>query len=170
MVKLAFSAKPYLKDLNFRSLSTLLATWFGCGLIRPGPGTWGTIGGLPFAVFFYIIGGPGLLLIAALAIIPVGLWATKKFEEATKTSDADEIVIDEVAGVWIALLPAGLNPFLFVAAVILFRVFDIWKPWPIGWADENIKGKWGVMLDDIIAGVITAILLFIIGDYVKPGL
>lgn len=157
--------RPYLQHVSFRDPSTWLATWFGCGLMIPAPGTWGTLGALPFAFAFMALGGPVLLGLAALAIIPVGLWATRKFEKATKTHDSSVIVIDEVAGVWIALLPAALNPILFVAGFLLFRFFDIVKVGPVGWADKKLPGAWGVMADDLIAGVFAALCLWAIRYY-----
>lgn len=155
--------------LDFRKPHNWVATWFGCGLMVPAPGTWGTLGGMPFALAFMALGGPALLAIAIVAIIPIGLWATRSFEEETQTHDSSIIVVDEVAGIWIALLPAGLDPILFVAGFFLFRLFDIVKAGPVGWADRKLPGAWGVMADDLIAGVFAALCLWAIKTYAPFG-
>jgi phosphatidylglycerophosphatase A len=72
------------------------------------------------------------------------------------------VVIDEVVGQWIPLLIAGVNLWLYVPAFLLFRLFDIWKPWPISWLDKNVKGAFGVMIDDILAGIFAAICMSLI--------
>ena len=103
-------------------------------------------------------------------VTAVGFWAIAKALPTMTNPDPSEFVIDEVAGQWIALLPAsagfwhaGLDPWNFpwpawVGAFVLFRLFDIWKPGPVGWADR-IEGPVGVMLDDIFAGIIAGFFL-----------
>ena len=142
-------------------LYKMIATWFGCGLISPGPGTWGSLGAIPFGVLIYWLGGLYALIPAIFIITLIGYWAAHKFEKATNTHDSSMIVVDEVAGQWIALLAAGLNPVLIAAAFILFRFFDITKIWPANWIDEKVPGAAGVMGDDIIAGFYA--LLCVIG-------
>ena len=83
--------------------------------------------------------------------------------------DPSFVVIDEVAGQWIALLPAGLDPVLFVAGFLAFRLFDIWKPWPVSWADRDVPGALGVMLDDLIAGAYAAAVVYGIGYAMTGG-
>ena len=80
--------------------------------------------------------------------------------------DSKMIVIDEVAGQWIALLPAALNPALILIAFILFRFFDILKPWPISFIDKKVPGALGVMGDDIIAGLFAAICVFAVSTVI----
>ncbi len=155
--------RDHLKKLNFRQPYVWAATWFGCGLMRPAPGTWGTLGGLPFALILLGASGITALLIATILIIPLGYWASKEFEKATGKHDASEIVIDEVAGLWLTLLPAGLNPFLVFTGFILFRFFDVLKPWPVSWADKKLPGAWGVMVDDLFAGVYAGLCVWGIG-------
>ncbi len=133
-----------------------LASWFGCGFINPAPGTWGSIGALPFGILIYAIGGQIALLVAAVLITIIGLWAAHKFDGAMDGHDSKMIVIDEVAGQWIAMLPAALNPFLIIFSLIAFRFFDILKPWPVSFFDKQISGAVGVMGDDIIAGLMAA--------------
>lgn len=148
-------------------LSRAVATCGGIGLLRPAPGTWGSAAAIPAAWLLHGLGGFALLAAATLAVLALGWWAARAEAAATGRHDASEIVIDEVAGLWIALWPlsAGLShggaaPWLFpwpgwLGAFLAFRLFDIWKPGPVGWADRR-PGAAGVMLDDVIAGAMAA--------------
>jgi len=135
----------------------LVATWFGSGLAPRAPGTMGSLAALPFAWAILAWGGgwPSLA-VAVLAVTLAGLWATAVVLRASGIKDPSFVVVDEVAGQWIALLPAGLDPLLFAAGFVLFRLFDIWKPWPVGWADRDLPGAFGVMADDLLAGALAA--------------
>ncbi len=146
---------------DIRKPHILLSLWFGCGLMRPAPGTWGTLGGMPFALIFLALGGPLLLATMLALLLPLAWWAVGKHEKETGQHDSSIIVIDEVAGIWLALIPAGMNPLLIVAAFLLFRFFDILKPWPVSYFDRNVPGASGVMLDDIAAGLYAG--LFVTG-------
>lgn len=142
---------------RWRSPAFWLAVFFGAGLLRPAPGTWGSLAALG-AGYWIIAAGAGLAVFAGAILIVtlLGTIAINAIEKTTGIHDAPEIVIDEVAGMWIAMLPVYLlpaNPWLFVAAFVLFRIFDIIKPWPIGWLDKKVSGGFGVMVDDIVAGV-----------------
>jgi phosphatidylglycerophosphatase A len=154
---------------NFKHPAIVLATWFGCGLMKPAPGTWGTVGALPFGIFMLALGGWPVLLAGAVIVSIAGYWAAGEYERQSGTHDSSSIVIDEAAGMWIALLTAALNPVSASLAFILFRAFDILKPWPVGWADKKLPGALGVMADDILAGVIAAILLYGIRRYAHIG-
>ena len=127
--------------------------------MKPAPGTWGSLGALPFGIFILIFGHWPVLLAASIIVSLAGLWAADYYETASKKHDAKEIVIDEVAGMWISMLPCAINPLLIGLAFILFRFFDILKPWPIGWIDKNVPGGRGVMADDILAGIIVAMII-----------
>ena len=146
-----------------------LATWFGCGLARPAPGTWGTLGGLPFGIFLMMFGGPVWLAAAAIIVFAAGLWAAREFEKATGEHDSSAIVIDEVAGVWVTLLAATQTPLSVLLAFLLFRAFDILKPWPVSWCDKKLPGAWGVMMDDIAAGIFAAASLYLLRTYAGIG-
>lgn len=153
------SARPSLGDP-----AVLLATWFGAGLIRPAPGTWGTLAALPFAWGLWALGGvPGLLAGTGLAFA-VGIWAAGRHGALTGRHDDGAVVIDEVAGMWLTLafVPATLS--WWIAAFLAFRLFDIVKPWPIAWADRRVKGGVGVMLDDILAALMAGALLLLVGQ------
>jgi len=145
----------------------LAATWFGVGQLRPASGTWGSLAALPFAWALVWWGGPLLLLAAALLVTGVGIWASRLYCEATGTHDSGRIVIDEVAGQWLTLLPAPLDPAAYAAGFVLFRFTDIVKPWPARWIDRRMGGGAGIVLDDVVAGVYAAIALALIGLYLE---
>jgi phosphatidylglycerophosphatase A len=140
--------------------STLLATWFGAGLLPRAPGTWGSLAALPFGVGLYWLSGPLGLAAASLGVFLIGLWAAQSYERTAAVKDPGAIVIDEVAGQWLTLIPAGLNPWAVLLAFLLFRLFDVIKPWPISWADRHLKGSFGVMADDIIAAAYAGPILY----------
>jgi phosphatidylglycerophosphatase A len=143
-----------------------IATVFGIGHLRPGPGTWGSLAALPLAFALLWLGGPWLLVAATVAAVVLGFVAARA-EITLGDPDPGHVVIDEVAGQWVALFPvafgavhAGVSDFTlwpgWVAAFVLFRLFDIWKPGPVGWADRQ-QGASGVMMDDILAGLMAAL-------------
>ena len=150
--------RDLLSKLDFKRPSTWLALWFGCGLMRPGPGTWGTIGGLPFGVLLLVFGGLYTLIPALVILLPIGWWACDKFEQITGEHDAGAVVIDEVAGIWITLLFAVPTGISVVLAFVLFRIFDVLKPWPVSYFDR-MKGANGVMADDLVAGLLAGLCL-----------
>lgn len=144
----------------------MITTVMGVGYLRPAPGTWGSAAALPWAWLLHIIGGPVLLLVAIVIGTIKAFWAIPR-EVSGDHEDPSEIVVDELIGQWIALLPvsvgaahAGVSVTALwpgvLAAFVLFRLFDIWKPGLVGWADRK-GGAFGIMLDDIIAGVFAAI-------------
>lgn len=155
---------------NLAHPGVLLATWFGAGYLPKAPGTWGSLGALPFAWLIADHGGPWALAIAAIVIFFLGLWASKDFMTRTGAHDPGAIVIDEVAGQWIVLLAAPLDPVAYAVAFGLFRLFDVLKPWPISWADRSIGGAWGVMVDDVLAGLCGLAVLYPIIRYGAPYL
>ena len=148
-------------------MTHLIATFFYVGHLRPAPGTWGSLAALPAAAILYALGGPYAVVGAIAVVYALGLWATAQETTGTDNHDPSEIVVDEVVGQWLALLPvlfgAANNgvPMLalwpgWVAAFVLFRFFDITKLGPVGWADRR-GDPTGVMLDDVIAGILAAI-------------
>ncbi len=167
--KESFAARPWLKEIDYRQPYVLVATWFGCGLLIPASGTWGSLGALPFGLILLKLGGAPLLLATIALLLPLGFWASRLFHEATKTEDCGAVVVDEVAGMWVALLVTSLNPILVLAAFVLFRFFDILKPWPISFVEKKLPGDWGVMADDLLAGVFTAACVFMLGAYAGIG-
>lgn len=148
-------------------MTRLFVIVFGAGLLRPAPGTWGSLVALPLAYGLHVLGGYWLLLAATFALSLLG-WAAIAVETRGKDDhDPSEIVIDEVAGQWLALLPVSYGAAMvgtdilrlwpgIVAAFLLFRLFDITKPLIIGWADRRGDAL-GVMLDDLFAGLFAAL-------------
>ena len=148
-------------------LARLAGTFFYVGYMRPFSGTWGSAAALPVGYGLYLVGGPYLVAIGAVLAFFIGWWATSVMIEGQDDHDPSEVVLDEVAGQWIALLPlffAATNNNLDVLALwpgwlvafFGFRFFDILKPGPIGTADARGDAL-GVMLDDILAGLAAAI-------------
>ncbi|WP_262695144.1 phosphatidylglycerophosphatase A family protein [Kordiimonas aquimaris] len=153
-------------NTRFSSPAYWIAVGFGSGLLRPAPGTWGSLAALAIAHLFYEIGiGATELFVIIIAATVIGTYAIDHIERETGVHDAPEIVIDEFAGQWLALLPlfysvASIEK--IIAAFVLFRIFDIWKPYPIGWLDRKVSGGFGVMVDDLVAGVYALICLEVI--------
>ena len=154
-----------------------LGLGLGSGLPRRAPGTWGTIGGLIVAIPLLSLGFLPFLLITILSCF-IGIWICGRTSELMKGHDDPHIVWDEWAGMWLTLLPFSYmsvtadNFWQYISqpsslaalilAFVLFRFFDIIKPPPIGWADRKVAGGLGVMLDDIIAGVMALIVWIIV--------
>lgn len=138
-----------------------IATWGGSGMLPKAPGTWGSLAALPCAFLILQAGADRALAVATLVVLAAGLWASKIYMEKSATHDPGQIVVDEVVGQWLVLMPLGaaIKPLEWALAFALFRLFDIWKPWPISVADRQVKGAWGVMLDDILAGVAGALIV-----------
>ncbi len=141
--------------------AALLATWFGSGLLPWAPGTWGSLVALPFAWVIASYTGASGLLIAALVVFAVGCWAAGRVEQASGVKDPGFAVIDEVAGQWLTLVVAPLDPLFYLAGFLLFRLFDIWKPFPIRHIERNVPGGLGIMADDVAAALYAALVLLI---------
>lgn len=154
-----------------------LATGFGSGYLRPAPGTWGSLAGLA-AWLLLVIGlgatqwkvPPYLLCAAPLALSLLAVWAAERVVRETGLKDPAFIVADEWAGIWFALTPLLFTvtlqpqPWLLwaarlVAPFALFRLFDIWKPGLVNRA-QGLPGGWGVVMDDVLAGLLTALLVW----------
>lgn len=141
-----------------------VSTGLGSGLLRPGPGTWGTA--LAWAIFAVIAPGGAkdpatALLVVAVALI-VGTWAAEHTAAMLGEPDASAIVVDEMVAFWLVLvlLPAGEHVLrLQCIAFVLFRLFDIYKPPPIRQIDRHWKNAVGVMADDLVAGFYTLLVI-----------
>ena len=144
----------------------LIATWCGVGLVPVAPGTAGSLAALPFAWAIATAAGPVGLALAIVLVFAVGCWAAGAYSAAEGDPDPQAVVVDEVAGQWLALLPATVlstpAPWHYAVALVLFRIADIGKPWPAGWIDRRLRGGWGIMLDDIAAGLYAALGLGLI--------
>ena len=138
----------------------ILATLGPVGFLRPAPGSWGSAVAVVLAAILAMM-SPWLLEIATLLVCLLGVLAAGRYQTVTSRHDAPEVVIDEVAGQWIALLAVPLDWRWYLLAFLLFRLFDIVKPGPVRMA-ENLPGGIGVMADDIVAGVLAAACLLLI--------
>ncbi len=145
-----------------------IATWFLSGKLPKAPGTAGAIAALPFAWVLLMIGGPWLLALAAALVFVAGLFAAKRYMADVGEHDPGAVVVDEVVGQWLTLLAAPLTPFAFFLGLLAFRLFDILKPWPIGWLDRRAPGALGVMIDDVAAALYAGITLYIALEWITP--
>jgi phosphatidylglycerophosphatase A len=131
---------------------TAVATLGGVGLLPLAPGSWGSLAALPFGWLIGVTGGWPALLIAAIIVSGIGWVAADWYVKATGREDPPEIVIDEVAAQWLAMTVVPMTLAGLIGAYLVFRLFDTIKPWPASWADGELEGGAGVMLDDLIAG------------------
>lgn len=165
---LRFSLKAYGENLKLRSRPAIraipdgtsmkdwriwLATWFGSGRIRPAPGTMGSIAAIPFGYLITQSSGFIGLALCAFAMFCLGTVAADYYGKKSGTVDDQTIVVDEVVGMWIAAIPAEGHWDLWLIGLVLFRLFDIWKPWPASFFDNRSKNGADVMMDDVVAGI-----------------
>ena len=146
------------------SLDKLISSFFYVGFLRPAPGTWGSAVGIILAYIFLKTVTFMTFCLLLLFVILIGFWSTKKYiRKNSEKSDPAEVVVDEVIGQWIAVLPIGYMIqlpefnfeglwFVWIWTFVSFRFFDIIKLGLVGWAD-NLGGALGVILDDILAGI-----------------
>ncbi|MDH5545186.1 MAG: phosphatidylglycerophosphatase A [Gammaproteobacteria bacterium] len=150
--------------MNF--VAKWLALGFGSGLAPVAPGTFGTLAAIPIFVLMqnlptstYI----GLVLIFSI----VGIWACHVYSRALGVHDHGSIVWDEVVGYLITMMFAPQGWQWIVIGFFLFRLFDIWKPWPIRLLDRHVHGGFGIMVDDMLAGVFGMVVIILIKPYVE---
>ncbi len=137
-----------------------LATGFGLGRIPFAPGTFGTLAGLPLIWIMAQLGGwPGGTAFFLVSVILVSVWIADRAEGLLDEKDPGCIVIDEMAGYCVAMSLVPVTPVTLVAGFAAFRCFDIIKPLPVRYFEKNFSGGAGVVLDDIMAGVLAALLL-----------
>lgn len=151
------------------SLKRFIYTGFGLGLAPKAPGTFGTLLGLPLFWLFSGLSWP-LYLLLCLAVFLLGWWASNQAEIDLGRHDAPEVVIDEVAGYLVTMFLAPASLGMMALGFVLFRFFDILKPWPVSWADDKVPGGMGVMADDILAGLYACLTLHLMIRWVIPAL
>ena len=163
------------RTLRYRTAQAL-ASWWWIGYLPKAPGTWGSLAALPCAWLILTYLSVTALWCLTVILYVVGTWANHVYMQHTDRHDPKEVVIDEVVGQWLLLawwlplytqavhpsvsvqqlltyLPDGVSLWLaYAAGFVAFRVCDIFKPWPVSWADQHVKGATGVMLDDVLAG------------------
>jgi phosphatidylglycerophosphatase A len=140
----------------------LIATGLGVGLLPKAPGTWASLAALPLGWLICSWGGAIALGLAAVGVFIVGWWASEATARASRAHDPGFVVIDEIAAQLVVLLAAPLKWPLYLAAFLLFRLFDIWKPFPVNWLDRHLKGGIGIMLDDMAAAIYALLVLIAI--------
>jgi phosphatidylglycerophosphatase A len=146
-------------------LALAIATWFGCGYFPAGPGTAGSLGALLVAWLLTLAGldRPWHFLVLALAFTGPGIWASTATARLKGLKDPQIVVVDEVLGQWITLAGAAtLDLVHFGAAFVLFRLFDIVKPWPVRRLEKLPEGT-GIVADGLAAGVLGAVVLLVAG-------
>lgn len=148
-----------------------VGTFFGVGRLRPGPGTWGSAAGL----LLWLVAAHGAhpsrrqlaigTAIASACLLIVGIAASSRVAREVGAEDPQFVVADEVVGQWIALIGATVQPGSWVLAFVLFRFFDIVKPPPARQFDK-MRGGFGIMMDDVAAGIYALVLVWIAGRYI----
>ena len=139
-----------------------IATGLYSGYLPKAPGTWGSRFALPVAWLIFEVSGRTGLAVAAAVVFAVGVWASAVCVRKHATEDPKQVVIDEIAGQWLVLLVVTPGWLAYLLGFVLFRAFDIAKPWPVSWADRKIKGGLGIMLDDVLAAGYAAAVLYAI--------
>jgi len=151
--------KPDHNSLKFRDKILLfLASGLSLGLIPLAPGTFGSLLGIPLQWLFRqfpIAVESGLLLIFVL----IAVWISGRAESLLGHTDPSQVVIDEVAGMALALSGVPFRPLSIIVAFLLFRLFDIWKPFPVNYIERNLPRGWGIVMDDVAAGIIANLVL-----------
>ncbi len=147
-----------MQNLN---ISTILSTWFGVGYIPIMPGTAGSLVALPIAWIIIESLGHAWFLAILLSVLLLGIFVSDQCRKRYKEKDPSRIVIDEVVGQWVSVLFLAPDILYYSVGFVLFRFFDILKPWPISWVDQHIENGLGIMLDDVLAGIFSLIILAI---------
>jgi phosphatidylglycerophosphatase A len=137
----------------------MVLSWFGCGMSPKAPGTVASIGAMPLGGLIHWGFGTDTLVVCALILFFIG-WGVgvTHFRNAGEIKDPQWVVVDEVVGQWLALSVVPFSFGGFALAFVLFRLFDILKPWPVSWADRRVGGVLGIMLDDLLAGLYAAVV------------
>ena len=153
------------KNFILKNTHHMIALGFGTGLYKKAPGTLGTLVAIPF---FLAINKADiyLQLLFAVMVFFLGIWSSNVTSKSLKLKDPSCIVIDEIAAFLLLLILINPNTYQLIYVFILFRIFDIWKPYPILWLEKKYSGGFGIMIDDIAAALM-ALIIYLITDYVR---
>ena len=141
------------------SVARFMASWFGVGFLPWAPGSWGSLAALPFAWGIVLVGGKLWLLAAVVALFVIGCIAAELGTRDRAARDPGWVVIDEVVGQGLVLLVLPLDLAAYGIGFLMFRLFDIWKPWPVRWAERRFDGGFGIMIDDVVAALYAATVI-----------
>ncbi len=144
-----------------------IALGMGAGLARHAPGTWGTLVAFPLFWLASLIPLTGAMGVLVLFLFMVGVWAAARTGQDCGIADHGSIVIDEIAAFFLVLIFTPPRWSWYGVAFLLFRLFDIWKPWPIRYFDRSLKGGFGVMFDDLLAAVFSIAALFLLRHLIE---
>lgn len=145
------STSPDMARRVLRNPVHLLAFGFGSGLAPKAPGTFGTLAAVPLYLLLVQLPLP-LYLLAVVLAFAIGIWLCDRTARDLGVHDHGGIVWDEFVGLWLTMVAAPAGWWWILAGFLLFRLFDVVKPFPISWLDRHIKGGLGIMLDDALAG------------------
>ncbi len=145
------ATEPALRSSRADALAYVLSVWFGFGLVPRAPGTAGTLGALPLYWLLVRSAGTAGVLCGATIVTAVGIWSSHRTAKLLGQKDPQIVCIDEVAGVLFTLAAAPVSVAGTIAGFVLFRIFDQLKPWPARFAERNLPGGWGIVLDDVFA-------------------
>lgn len=159
-----FSIKPELKTINWLNPIHFLSLGFGSGLAPVAPGTFGTLAAIPVYLIMQNLTFEVYLTLTLLFMV-VGFWLCGYTAKALNTHDHPAIVWDEVVGLLITMAFVPFNGLTLLLGFVLFRIFDIIKPWPISWIDKHVHGGFGIMIDDVVAGIMACACLWGIHTY-----
>tara|TARA_B100000767_G_C19312938_1_gene348375 strand:+ start:43 stop:531 length:489 start_codon:yes stop_codon:yes gene_type:complete len=147
-----------------RSPTLLLAFGFGSGLSPKAPGTMGTIAAIPLWWLLAQLPLTSYLIVVFIAAI-IGISICGRAADQMGVHDHGGIVWDEFVGFWIAMAALPITWQSVILGFLLFRLFDILKPWPISWLDKKVSGGFGIMIDDVIAGLAAAVVIYFLGYF-----
>lgn len=150
-----------IKQIVLRNPVHILSFGFGAGLSPVAPGTMGTLVAIP--IYFVLASFSTIIYLSFIIIMfIVGCWASKQTADALGVHDHPGIVVDEIVGYLVTMLFVPITWYWVLLGFLLFRTFDIWKPWPISMADQHLKGGLGIMLDDLLAALYGLLSLHIV--------
>jgi phosphatidylglycerophosphatase A len=153
------------KNFILKNPHHMIALGFGTGLYKKAPGTLGTLVAIPFFIAINKVDIYLQLLFVVMVFI-LGIWSSNVTSTSLKLKDPSCIVIDEIAAFLLLLILISPNLYQLIYAFILFRLFDIWKPYPISWLENRYSGGFGIMIDDIAAALM-ALIIYLITDYAR---
>ena len=151
-------------QFNLSNPVHFLALGFGSGLLKPAPGTWGTLSALPIyflMVSYFTVSIEVYALTVAVALL-LGIYLCGKTARDVGEHDHGAIVWDEIVGFLVTMLAVQPTLTNVLAGFVLFRIFDILKPWPIKWLDQKVHGGFGIMIDDVLAGIAACVILHLL--------